>query len=654
MSVLMLSTSAQFASLVREGMIVRGYPVEVTQELRTVEARCAERAARLLIVVTGCVPGADHAWIAGLLERFSSPTIIGVTSDASELLDEHERLRIVDDASDVESLLQEASTALIGAYLAPYSPQTVTADGRAVSYTTSLPARVAAILDALERASHNESPLDVARYLAHRMYGSAAAHGYADLGEVASEIEQRILDAFARRAVLSSDWAALSALRRRLVDISQPDPERADKEIACAPSRPSIVVVSETSTFVEEVRHGMSGSVGLVRVSQDQIPTLLPSQQFAGAVVEETGDGSGSLPSEIARTLRNSVASPSLPVLFVPSSLPEAGAPRGSIPDEGAAEKAFGRSAELRTMERGFRSAESEPPRVLIVDDDDDFVAQATPLLSGMSLDVWVVTSTSTLSKHMLAVRPDLLIMSAQMPGVSGIESCRRLRALNVHVAPPTIISIRRGAAGMQLRAYRAGAADVVAKPLLERELEARVGPHVENIRLKRMFAGHDPLTGLWNVEKFLEQAEQAERGAALSGGRLAIGLLDLDDFSRINMQRGRLFGERILARLGRLLALTLGDQQFACRWGGDQIAVLAPTRSASELHDQLSELLSVFRAQRSPFALPDDGGTECTFSAGVAQFGADGGTLRDAMAVAERRLRHAKLLGRKRVLSVD
>ena len=88
-----------------------------------------------------------------------------------------------------------------------------------------------------------------------------------------------------------------------------------------------------------------------------------------------------------------------------------------------------------------------------------------------------------------------------------------------------------------------------------------------------------DPLTGLGNHRHFHERLQRRPRPGAERGTRLALCLVDIDDFKRVNDRHGHPVGDRVLAQVAT--RLRQGGEAF--RLGGDEFALLLPGRTEDE-----------------------------------------------------------------------
>lgn len=103
--------------------------------------------------------------------------------------------------------------------------------------------------------------------------------------------------------------------------------------------------------------------------------------------------------------------------------------------------------------------------------------------------------------------------------------------------------------------------------------------------------ASTDPLTGLANRQHFHHRLDAELARAGREGGRVALLLIDLDNFKSINDIAGHDAGDRVLVTVARLLSVSSREFDVACRIGGDELAVIAPeadARAALEIAERL------------------------------------------------------------------
>ena len=114
----------------------------------------------------------------------------------------------------------------------------------------------------------------------------------------------------------------------------------------------------------------------------------------------------------------------------------------------------------------------SAAPRILVVEDDATVAEVVTRYLERESYRVEVASDGEDGLARALADPPDLIVLDLMLPGVDGLELCRRVRAL----APvPVVMLTARADEADRVVGLEAGADDYVVKPFSPRELTARV-----------------------------------------------------------------------------------------------------------------------------------------------------------------------------------
>lgn len=109
---------------------------------------------------------------------------------------------------------------------------------------------------------------------------------------------------------------------------------------------------------------------------------------------------------------------------------------------------------------------------------------------------------------------------------------------------------------------------DVTASKLAENEL----------IKLKNQaeeHALHDQLTGLPNRRLLTERLQQEVARAQRQGTKLALVIVDIDNFKQINDGYGHKLGDHVIVAVGQSLRRTLRTTDTVCRWGGDEMVLL-------------------------------------------------------------------------------
>jgi diguanylate cyclase (GGDEF)-like protein len=160
-----------------------------------------------------------------------------------------------------------------------------------------------------------------------------------------------------------------------------------------------------------------------------------------------------------------------------------------------------------------------------------------------------------------------------------------------------------------------------------------------------------DPKTGLLNALTWQREARVELTRAGRTHTPLAVAMIDIDHFKRVNDTYGHLTGDAVLAGLAAAMRGLLRDYDIIGRFGGEEFCVLLPQTTAAEA-EQTAERL---RAKLAQISVPASDGTESiplsvTVSIGVAALESSRLDLEELIAAADAALYQAKAAGRNRV----
>ncbi len=170
--------------------------------------------------------------------------------------------------------------------------------------------------------------------------------------------------------------------------------------------------------------------------------------------------------------------------------------------------------------------------------------------------------------------------------------------------------------------------------------------PAIENARRyreARQLAETDALTGFFNQRYFHETLRRESLRAQRYDRRLALLIIDLDDFKAVNDRIGHLAGDAVLAQLAERLRNEIRSVDIGCRVGGDEFAVIMPESTS----DDASQLFQRMHESIANVSVP--GGQKVRISAGIGEL-RHGETAAGLFERADSALYRAKDLGKDRV----
>jgi diguanylate cyclase (GGDEF)-like protein/PAS domain S-box-containing protein len=157
-----------------------------------------------------------------------------------------------------------------------------------------------------------------------------------------------------------------------------------------------------------------------------------------------------------------------------------------------------------------------------------------------------------------------------------------------------------------------------------------------------------DSLTGLYNRRYFQESLEREIRRVKRKGGSLAVVMLDVDRFKLFNDNFGHEAGDLLLRALADLLHRRVRGEDVACRYGGEELALILPDASLEATCVRAEELRQAIKELKPLYQESVLGGV--TVSVGIAVYPEHGPTGDDVVRAADTALYHSKACGRDRV----
>jgi two-component system chemotaxis response regulator CheY len=189
------------------------------------------------------------------------------------------------------------------------------------------------------------------------------------------------------------------------------------------------------------------------------------------------------------------------------------------------------------------------------------------------------------------------MIVDWNMPGVDGIELCRRVRCLDdmgyVYIVLVTVNDRKEDV----IMALESGADDHVSKPFDRKELRARVragerildlerslvaendGLKSRNERLEELVSV-DPLMGIGNRRGLFQAIEKAHHRFVRYGEQYGVVMCDVDHFKAYNDSYGHLAGDKALRAVADAMKKTLRVSDEIYRFGGEEIVLLTPRQA--------------------------------------------------------------------------
>lgn len=228
---------------------------------------------------------------------------------------------------------------------------------------------------------------------------------------------------------------------------------------------------------------------------------------------------------------------------------------------------------------------EQRMPRLLAIDDSAMIHRLLKARLKGERLEIHSATSGTQGLEVAASMLPDVILLDIDMPEMDGFAVLQKLKSMPATHDIPVIFISGSCETSSIIRGLEMGAIDFVIKPFDIGELKARVRSALRIRLLINMLAQRaqiDGLTGLWNRAHFDQRLEDEITNATRHAVPLALFMCDIDCFKSINDTYGHPFGDMVLEEFARILNQGRAAD-IACRYGGEEFAVILPRTTADE-----------------------------------------------------------------------
>jgi two-component system cell cycle response regulator len=230
--------------------------------------------------------------------------------------------------------------------------------------------------------------------------------------------------------------------------------------------------------------------------------------------------------------------------------------------------------------------------RILIAEDDPSFRRLLEDKLVMWGYDV-VVADNGIAALQILQSEdpPRLAMLDWIMPGMEGVEVCRKVREERKDPYTYIILLTSQQRDEDLVTGMEAGADDYITKPFKHNELRLRLRAGRRIIELQneliaardtfRTKASHDSLTGLWNHEEIIHILTQELYRAEREEKCVGLIMADIDFFKKINDSYGHLAGDVVLRSIAEKMHSMMRSYDYIGRYGGEEFLVILPDCSS-------------------------------------------------------------------------
>jgi diguanylate cyclase (GGDEF)-like protein len=264
-------------------------------------------------------------------------------------------------------------------------------------------------------------------------------------------------------------------------------------------------------------------------------------------------------------------------------------------------------SADLEITQVNFKIDAAAAPKVLLVDDDEIMLAHLQALIEQAGFEVSTCSSATAALEALEQNFTPLIITDRNMPGMDGLELCRRIRARPWPGYAYLLLLTAQDEESEIIAGLDAGADDYLSKRMSSAHLLARLRTAQRILGLEESLRSvlaekdrlslTDTLTGAPNRRYLVKHLTRELNRIRRFGGSLCLLALDIDHFKQVNDRYGHAAGDSVLQEFVRRIDQCLKrDSDWCARMGGEEFAVVltqTPLQGAASVAERIRQLVA-------------------------------------------------------------
>ncbi len=302
---------------------------------------------------------------------------------------------------------------------------------------------------------------------------------------------------------------------------------------------------------------------------------------------------------------------------------------------------------------------QGNPPFVLLVEDNEGDAQLVRHFLKDLPVQFERVAKGEEALQLAQSGGVDLMLLDILLPDMNGFEVCRQVKTMEKGRNIPVVIITCLDDMDSKVKSIELESDDFLIKPIVGRELQARVKILLEKKRQLDSLRSHyekalnsavvDWLTGLYNHGYFKKFLDLEIKKSIRQRYPISLIMMDIDNFKKFNDSYGHPIGDVILQELAQVIRKSVREVDLVARYGGDEFAIVMPY---SDREDGLKVAQRIDEAIRTVGFSPKIPiqGNQLTVSMGVAWYPGDAVHVDELIHTADQKLYGAKTKGRNQI----